>query len=251
MENSGSDATAGSHFERRMFAFEVMTSGLIYQQSYSQFTLALLEGSGWYVPDYDYADVYWFGQGQGCNFLFDSCSSANDVFSEFCTGDSQGCTNQGRGGGYCQTDVRSDGCKFVHPVVDYDCENPGAASYGRLSSLQTFGRDAGSKCFSGTLSGTTKAESTVSFCFKYNCVGSGSDTKVEVTVGSETLTCSREGSLSVSGYGGMINCPDPLSFCQTIGQKVCSRGCMGRGTCSDGKCVCKEGFTGIDCGLNA
>jgi len=34
MENSGSSATMGSHFERRQFGYEAMTSGLIYQQSY-------------------------------------------------------------------------------------------------------------------------------------------------------------------------------------------------------------------------
>jgi len=50
MENSGSSATRGSHFERRHYPYEAMASGLIYQQSYSQFSLAVLEGSGWYVP---------------------------------------------------------------------------------------------------------------------------------------------------------------------------------------------------------
>ena len=46
MENSGSSGTAGSHFERRQFVFEFMSSGLVYQQRISEFTLALLEDSG-------------------------------------------------------------------------------------------------------------------------------------------------------------------------------------------------------------
>jgi len=246
MENSGSSATAGEHFERRMFAFEAMTSGLIYQQSYSQFSLAMLEGSGWYVPDYSYADPYWYGQGQGCNFLFSSCSSINSRFSELCTGSSRGCTNPGRGGGFCQSDIRSDSCKFVHPDANYDCDNVEAESYARLPSLQSFGRNEYAKCFEGTLSGSSGASKT-SFCFKYNCVGSGSNTKLEVNIGSSTHTCTEEGSMSVSGYKGYITCPDPLTFCQTVGAKTCPRGCMGRGNCVNGKCVCRSGYSGKDC----
>ncbi len=250
MENTGSTATKGSHFERRQFAFEAMTSGLIYQQSYSQFTLALLEGSGWYVPDYDFADPYWFGQGQGCNFLTKTCSSINSQFSDLCSGSGRKCTVVGRGGGSCGTDVRSDGCKFVHPSISYDCDNEDAEKYARLPSLQAFGRSAYSKCFEGTLTSTSTSSATT-FCFKTNCVGSGSNTRLEVTVGSKTLTCTEEGSMSVEGYKGYIKCPDPLSFCSTVGAKKCPRGCMGRGNCSSGKCVCNKGYKGKDCSLNA
>jgi len=246
MENSGSSATAGSHFERRMFGFEAMTSGLIYQQAYSQFSLGMLEATGWYVPDYSYADPYWMGQGQGCGFLTDTCSTANTKYDDFCTGSSRGCTVMGRGGGTCSSDTRSDGCKFVHPNVNYDCDNSAASSGARLASLQSFGRTAYSKCFEGTLSSSSGASKT-SFCFKYSCSGSGSSTKLAVTVGTKTLTCTEAGSMSVSGYKGYITCPDPLTFCSTVGAKVCPRGCMGRGTCVDGKCVCKSGYSGKDC----
>ena len=244
MENSGSSATAGSHFERRHYPYEAMTSGLIYQQAYSQFTLAVLEGSGWYVPNYSYADPYWLGQGNGCNFLFGTCSPT--YFDEWCSGSSRGCTPMGRGGGSCSSDIRSDGCRFVHSNVNYDCENPSAKSYARLPSLQTFGRTANSKCFSGTLS-TSSGASKSSFCFKYTCSGSGANTKVLVTIGSKSYTCSRKGSLSVSGYKGYIDCPNPQLFCSTVGAKTCPRGCMGRGSCVNGKCVCNKGYSGKDC----
>ena len=146
MENSGSTATAGSHFERRQFVFEYMSSGLVYQQRISEFTFALLEDSGWYVPDYTYAEPYYFGQGQGCGFLFNECTGSSFTYDEFCktTTSTRGCSFQGRGGGTCQSDLRSDGCKYYSPDVNDDCNSTGAASYARLSLLQTFGRGAGS-----------------------------------------------------------------------------------------------------------
>jgi len=248
MENSGSTATAGSHFERRQFGYEALTSGLTYHQRYSEFSLAMLEGSGWYVPNYNYAEPFFFGQGQGCTFLTGSCSSNNARFDDFCNNGARGCAPQGITGGTCRSDTRSDNCKFIQADVNYDCQNPGASSYARLSSLQSFGRTANSQCFAGTLS-TKSSDSTTSFCFKYSCSGSGSGTVVNVQVGGQTVTCRDQGSVSVSGYKGTITCPDPLAFCQSVGKAYCPRNCMGRGNCNNGKCSCYSGYSGIDCGL--
>jgi len=245
MENSGSSGTAGSHFERRQFSFEIMTSGLISQMQTSIFTLAILESTGWYVPDYDgYADAFGWGQGQGCGFLTGSCSSSS--YSEFCSGSARSCVATGRGGGTCSTDSRSDNCKWIHPSDSYDCDNANADSYARLPTLQAFGRTAGSKCFTGTLN-TKSAGSQTSFCFKYSCSGSGSKAQLTLNVGSKSVVCTKKGNVSVSGYGGVINCPDPVEYCSTIGQKLCPRGCMGRGNCNNGVCECNKGFKGKDC----
>jgi len=250
MENSGSSGTAGSHFERRQFAFEGMTSGLIVQMQFSEFTLALLESTGWYVPDYDgYADPFYWGKGQGCGFLTGSCSSSS--YDEFCSGSSRGCAVTGRGGGSCSTDSRSDNCKWIHPNNNYDCDNDNADAYARLPSIQSFGRSAGSKCFTGTLN-TRSAGSQTSFCFKYSCSGSGSGTQLVLNLANgKSAVCSRKGNISVSGYAGVINCPDPVEYCSTIGKKVCPRGCMGRGTCLSGVCTCNNGFKGKDCSMKA
>jgi leishmanolysin len=250
MENSGSSGTMGSHFERRQFAFEGMTSGLINQMQFSEFTLALLESTGWYVPDYEgYADPFEWGKGQGCSFLTGSCSSSS--FSEFCSSSARSCVATGRGGGSCSTDSRSDNCKWVHPSENYDCDNSNADSYARLPSLQSFGRSAGSKCFTGTLN-SKSAGSQTTFCFKYSCSGSGSSAQLTLNLNGKSVVCSKKGGVSVSGYGGVINCPDPVEYCNTIGKKICPRGCMGRGSCgSDGICTCNKGFKGKDCALRA
>jgi len=249
MENSGSSGTAGSHFERRQFAYEIMTSGLISQMQMSEFTLALLESTGWYVPDYaGYADTFAWGQGQGCGFLTGSCSSGS--YSEFCSGSARSCVATGRGGGTCSTDSRSDNCKWIHPSDSYDCDNANADSYARLPSLQAFGRSAGSKCFTGTLN-SKSAGSQTTFCFKYECSGSGSSRQLILNVGGKSVVCSKKGNVSVSGYAGVVNCPDPVEYCSTIGKKICPRGCMGRGTCNNGTCVCNKGSKGKDCAQRA
>jgi len=252
MENSGSSATAGSHFERRQFSFDIMTSGLIYQMQVSEFSLALLEGSGWYEVDYSYADQFAYGKDQGCNFLLKSCSSSGvSSLDGFCSGSSRGCTSTGRGGGSCSSDTRSDGCKFIHPSVNYDCDNNNGDNYARLPSAETYGRGANSKCFMGTLSSSSSSSSKSSYCFRYSCSGSGSNAQLTVSVGSKSATCNKEGQVSVSGYKGYLTCPDPVTFCSTIGKKVCPRNCMGRGTCVDGVCKCNSGLKGADCGLKA
>jgi len=248
MEAGGGSGTAGSHFERRQFGFEFMTSGLIYQMQISQFTLAMLEGSGWYVPDYSYADAYLFGQGQGCSFLTGSC--APGVFDEWCSGSTRGCTNVGRGGAECAADIRSNGCRFQHPRINYDCENEDAINYSRLPQAETYGRSSGAKCFMGTLT-TAKSASSTNFCFKPTCSGSGRATSLTINVGGNIVKCVKEQEVTVPGFNGVLNCPDPIAFCRSVGQKICPRGCHGRGQCVEGVCVCQDGFKGTDCALRA
>jgi len=91
LENGGSSSTDGSHFERKFFVYETMSSGSIVGRRVSEFSLALLEGSGWYTIDYSFAEPYYFGQGQGCPFVRDSCTSNNAKFNEYCEGSSRGC----------------------------------------------------------------------------------------------------------------------------------------------------------------
>jgi len=249
LENNGGGLTAGSHFERRHFLMDIMTSGVLNGRRLSEFTLAVLESTGWYVPDYSFAEPNHFGAGQGCGFVNNKCSSSNTQFDEFCgRSGERGCFASGLSGGKCNSDKNSDGCRYYVPHDSYDCSNVNAAKFARLPELQEFGKTANSKCFNGDLS-KKSGDSKHSFCFTYNCVGSGSGTRLEVQVGNHKVVCSGPGGKSVPGYKGSIECPDPLSFCKTIGRKYCPRNCMGRGRCSNGKCACNKGFKGPDCSL--
>lgn len=250
MENNGGAGTASSHLEKRNFGYEVMTSGIVYGQRISQFTLGMLEATGWYVADYDYSEPFFFGQGEGCEFIKASSAVASATFDEFCNGKFQMCSVVGRGGGKCNPDVKTDGVRMVLPIEDQDCEGTTAPSTTRLPSLQVYGRTAGSKCFNGDLRTNKNVALPANFCFTYKCSGSGTTTTLQVNIGKQKVTCTKKGSVKVPGYYGGIDCPDPMTFCNTVAIKYCPRGCMGRGVCKDNVCVCNKGFTGIDCGLN-
>lgn len=251
LENGGGSDTTSSHVERKYFVYEFMSSGSINGRRVSQFTLGLLEGTGWFVPDYSYAEPFSYGKGQGCSFITGTCSSSGTSFpEEYCTGSSRGCSPTGRGGGSCQSDSLTESCRYHYPTQNYDCENDNGVDYARFSSLETYGRSAGSKCFTGNLN-SRNSDSPTSFCFKYSCSGSGSSTQLTINVGSNKVVCTKAGTQTLNGYYGGIDCPNPQEFCETIGVQYCPRNCMGRGSCVNNKCVCKSGYTGVDCALTA
>jgi len=243
LENDGS-----AHPEIRFFQWDIMATGGVTGSKITQFTLGFLEGSGWYVPDYNYAEPYFFGQGQGCGFYADGLA-ANSM-EEYCTGTGMGCTEVGDSGGYCVGPTNLEGYRVITAQPLLNCENPVGVYYTPYASKQVYGRGMGSKCFTGNLSGS-KTVSQTSYCLKYTCSGTGTSTKLLLSFGSTTLTCIKKGPLSVTGYVGSINCPDPLTYCKTIGAPTCPRNCMGRGKCVSGKCTCNAGYQGTDCGFTA
>ena len=42
---------------------------------YSRITMALMEDTGWYMPNYEMADNLKWGKGMGCDFALESCLS--------------------------------------------------------------------------------------------------------------------------------------------------------------------------------
>jgi leishmanolysin len=93
LENAGGGGTAGSHWDRVTLGDETMTGADINEPKFSIFTLALLEDSGWYKPDYGLADDMYWGKGDGCAFLTAKCVGTN--FDEFCKVDDYGCDEDG------------------------------------------------------------------------------------------------------------------------------------------------------------
>jgi leishmanolysin len=262
LENEGGDGSAGSHFERKIFMNEYMTASQISDQRMTEFTLAFLEGTGWYKVNYEMAEPIYWGKGQGCQFVEGSCvseSTGKPSFGEFCsTAGSQGCTFHRRHGGHCgdqesssgqaPSDIFADNCPYVNAYANVDCENPDSSSRSIIGA-EVYGQN--SKCFMGTLYPTGALKKEYQYCLQSKCLKQeNGDYHLKLMFGSTSVECTKEEYVNVSGYSGTINCPDPNQFCTTVGISFCKRGCLGRGTCGeDGKCQCKEGWAGVDCGL--
>ena len=74
LENQGGEGTAASHWEARILLGEYM-NGYAYteEQVISEFTLAVLEDSGYYQPNYYTGGLMRFGKNKGCEFLTEKC----------------------------------------------------------------------------------------------------------------------------------------------------------------------------------
>lgn len=73
MEDQGEDGTRLTHWEKRLFENEAMTGTHTQNPVYSRITLALMEDTGWYMPNYEQAQVLKWGHNQGCDFAMKSC----------------------------------------------------------------------------------------------------------------------------------------------------------------------------------
>jgi len=275
LENQGSSSSLGAHFERRIFGNEFMTASRIADARMTEFTLALLEGTGWYVPDYTMAEAMTYGKGKGCSFITGECMDKTTLkanFEEFCSPLMQvGCSWTARGGAACgafnqntnsalksginwwgnQTvmfDNYADNCPTYQLYGNTDCEDINDESAARVSgSFYGYGR----KCFKGTLSNKQSALSFGSYCFKSSCnTEDDGSMSIAVKIGSKTVTCQKQGDISVSGMSGKLSCPDPATFCsRTQVEGYCRRGCMGRGSCVDKECECIGGWSSFDCSI--
>lgn len=75
LEDQGSDGTAITHFEKRLFENEAMTGTHTQNSKYSRITLAVLQDTGWYVANFSRADKLEWGKDLGCDFAKKSCKS--------------------------------------------------------------------------------------------------------------------------------------------------------------------------------
>ena len=84
LEEYGDKGTAGSHWEARILLGDYM-NGVIYaeEQVISEFTLALLEDSGYYKANYYTGGLMRFGKHKGCDFVFNKCINNGEVDSKF------------------------------------------------------------------------------------------------------------------------------------------------------------------------
>ena len=79
LEEFGGEGTVGSHWEAKILLGDYM-NGYIYtnEQVISEFTLALLEDSGFYKANYYTGGLMRYGKHKGCPFIKESCVNKED-----------------------------------------------------------------------------------------------------------------------------------------------------------------------------
>ena len=84
LENYGDEGTAGSHWEARILLGDYM-NGVIYteEQVISEFTLALLEDTGYYKANYYTGGLMRYGKNKGCDFLNEKCVNNYEINTNF------------------------------------------------------------------------------------------------------------------------------------------------------------------------
>jgi len=237
LEDQGGAGTAASHWEKAVFMDEVMTGSASSTPVLSNITLALLEDSGWYIPNYNFGERLIWGENKGCDFVRAKCSSGwpkEEGSGYFCTEkDKEGCTYDRSARGLCSiktytslpeqyqhlgdsqsggTVVLADYCPFTRAYSNGYCND------ASMQKTYISGDEPGksnSKCYMSKVSIVPIPDllgvSAQPLCYPTVCI---SPNKLFVKVGSYWYDCPSKQSLSkIHGYFGALECPDVTTLC--------------------------------------
>ena len=219
---------------------------LLLEPVYSDLTLALLEDSGWYLPDYSYGQTIQWGYQKGCNFFNETALSIKPLhFLSFVQTrlEDNVCDFNLFGYGPCYFaqdsgipsyeqyfsdtslggDPLADYCPVVYDLVDCG----GIATNPNTDAGETFCPQC--RCVAGTFSLSGKSTVNRPSCHQISC---GNNTAT-ITIGSYQAVCSTSGEIvNVTGLAGTVTCPDLTMLCDF---KACPDNCLGD-ECTNGVC---------------
>eukprot|EP01084_Bolivina_argentea_P165407 287368_1 len=265
-----------AHWHFKWVHSETLTA-IIYGAShyFSKFTLALMEDSGWYLPNYEYAEPYYFGWNEGCLFFRQTCININTENARF---DRNFCDNSLDDG--CNADysapafcVISTGnnipLKYQYFASDSSKGGPEQANYCPIRDPS--GNDYESICWdergnnvaydtavysevwgsSSRCTVLTGTNGNSGYCLVHNCYGYNATLSqfagVTITVNGENITCLQGEDGIIKNVNGINNrdlkCPVVDIVCRN-GFGECY---FGHYNVIDRICVCSPGYTGTDC----
>ncbi|RDD40190.1 Leishmanolysin-like peptidase [Trichoplax sp. H2] len=172
LEDEGSSGSAGSHWEMTILKTEIMAPAIDTRRgrdvSISEFTLALLQDSGWYLANFSAISSYklLWGKGLGCNFVNKPCSNAA-TYPYLCNPNitKVGCNFDYQAAAACSSSAFSNGCHIMEPAMANDCWQPktSAKNCGPYYGIS-------SQCFIGTIQDSLHISyNNRPYCFKSQC----------------------------------------------------------------------------------
>uniref|UniRef100_A0A5K3FHR7 Leishmanolysin-like peptidase n=1 Tax=Mesocestoides corti TaxID=53468 RepID=A0A5K3FHR7_MESCO len=154
LEDQGKLGVSLSHWKMRILGNELMTASYTNAFRLSNLTLAFLEDTGWYRPNYSLAQHLAWGSKRGCIFSTQSCYSymldqlsRNADIAPFCVhpefeseGSHFACTPDRRSFGYCNLVRKEFGqnASNIHPMFVY---------FGNTSRIRHLGKIIPRDCF--------------------------------------------------------------------------------------------------------
>ena len=181
-----------------------------------------------------------YGKDRGCEFLYGGCNSS--VLREFCNPKEYSyCSYSYDNKGYCASDSLADGCNYVQPYKNADCQDAYSTSFREKLRGETWG--PGSKCVIGSIMEKKypSLNNEYSLCYKFTCT---QDLKVIFYPQNGTeIVCSTKGEkiTATGAYKGYLVCPDPKEYCRDYYQD-CPNSCSFKGYCNNGVCTCRAGY---------
>lgn len=222
------------------FKFDV---SITFENNYiSTITLAMLEDSGWYYPNYNMAQLPLIRRNGGQQWFEEACPEGGTPYypNPFGIGtESLICSPLGNSKSFVLTEALqykyADSCSI--PIDIASCYPSSQSIFGYFFKYPFEAYNENSRCF---------YNQEVAFCFE---VTSCADNSITFKAGTDTYVCQNEGDqiiisalLGLSAYP--IICPKYEYICR---ETSCYNLCTGRGYCQNSKCICFQGFTGSDC----
>lgn len=242
LENVG-EGSAGSHWEKTTALSEFMMADMGPNVIISKLTLALLEDSGWYKVNYNYAEPFFYGKNRGCQFFeTNECHYYGKTCTDTAT-EGTSCFFDYTSRAYCDADYYIDDCQLFSfsDMKTHDCRREETRDESSASIKEEFGD--GSRCIETNISigGSVISNS----CYKSTC---NELNQVVITIGGIEYICMSSGQiLNPTGIQGTVKCPNLEDFCDYDNAK-CPKECSLNGRCLSGnKCYCYKGYFGDGC----
>ena len=231
LENEGSKASAGSHFEKILAGNEIMTAQATGKMVISFWIMHLLNDSGWYKVDFSRAEPLYWGKNKGCTFANGSCSTE---FSEFCKSESSfSCSADYMSKNRCVKTPFSNDCYVSEFLSGLNCNS----DFVTVKTALFEERGANSRCFETSV-GSSKSVG----CYRATCTNN----VLTLQISSKEYTCTNTGD-KISVDGLVVTCPNISDFCGKLNAK-CENDCSGNGKCLiNNNCYCNYFTSGSSC----